>query len=99
MFPGCHRSQTNMHYVIEGLRIAHDVYGKEEAQSMFTFPSGNFKGAGILEQIGRMRLQDGYSENDCAEILKTAVTLRNEYGYTAKAAAQWIRTGRTTGEW
>lgn len=98
LFPGCGRSLSNMHYVIAGMGIAKDTYGEEKTKSMFTFPSGNFKGACILEQIGRMRLQDGYSDDDCASILQVAMILRED-GMTAKTVAQWIRNGRMTGEW
>lgn len=97
-FEGCKRTITNTHYVVEGLRVANDVYGEDGAKEKFCYPSGKFKGACILEQIGRMRLQDGYSANDCADILKTAVLLRED-GFKVKSVSQWIRNGRTTGEW
>lgn len=90
------RSYTNLHYHIEGDSIAKEFLGEEETRTTFYTKTGNFKGAAILEQIGRMSIQDGYSRESCKEILQTAIKAMKD-GYSIKFIEKWIRHGRTTG--
>ena len=94
------RARVNMHYVIAGLEIADALLGKDGARREFTAPTtGRLKGQAILEQVGRMKLQDGYSDGDCRAVLGTALHLRNSEGWTVRDIERWIRHNRTTGEW
>ena len=52
----------------------------------------------ILNQLGRMYRQDGYSENDVIEIAKEAIKGKRD-GRSVKEIEQYIRHGRLTGEW
>lgn len=52
----------------------------------------------VCEQIGRMVLQDHYSDQDVLLISKTAADLLSN-GYTIKQVSEYIRCGRTHGEW
>ena len=52
----------------------------------------------ILNQLGRMHRQDGYSENDVIEIAKEAIKGKRD-GRSVKEIEQYIRHGRLTGEW
>ena len=56
-------------------------------------------GLGVLEQLGRMILQDGYSEGDALNVANIATTLLSEHGFTVKEVERYIRHGRTTGKW
>lgn len=94
------RARVNMHYVTAGMSIADKLLGKDGARREFTSPkTGKFKGQAILEQVGRMKLQNGYGDGDCMTVLETALHLRNADGWTVREAERWIRRGRTTGEW
>ena len=92
------RQLVNGHYILEGMEIVEKVKGKGELERLFSTEYGKLKRVIVLEQIGRMSLQDGYSADVCGEIANAAVFLI-EKGCKAKAVAQWIRTGRKTGEW
>lgn len=89
------RSNTNDLYYMEGFSIASKTEGVNARETFFT-KAGNHKGKSILEQIGRMSLQDGYSRKACEEILHAAIKGMEE-GYTIKFIEKWIRHGRTTG--
>ena len=88
------RSIANMVYVIDGQGISDTVCN---ARSTFYTPHGRSKGQAILEQIGRMHLQDGYSEEACKEALKVALNLWKQ-GFKVKDIERYIRNVRKTGE-
>jgi len=52
----------------------------------------------ILNQLGRMRRIEGYSENDVITIAKEAIQGKKG-GRSVKEIEQYIRHGRMTGEW
>jgi len=52
----------------------------------------------ILNQLGRMHKQDGYSEHDVLEIAKEAIKGKKN-GRSVKEIEQYIKHGRKTGEW
>lgn len=52
----------------------------------------------ILEQIGRMYMQDGFPQEDCIEIARVAGNALSE-GYTVKQMKAYIANGRKTGQW
>lgn len=52
----------------------------------------------IIEQLGRMREQDGYSDSDILKIARIAAKAYHE-GCTAKEIKAYILRGRTRGIW
>ena len=52
----------------------------------------------ILNQLGRMHRQDGYSETDVIEIAKEAIKGKKD-GRSVKEIEQYIRHGWLTDEW
>ncbi len=52
----------------------------------------------IIEQLGRMREQDGYSDADVLKIARIAAKAYHD-GYTVKHIKAYILRGRTKGEW
>lgn len=52
----------------------------------------------ILEQIGRMYMQDGFCRDDCVEIARIAGKALMD-GYKVKQIKAYIINGRKTGEW
>ena len=52
----------------------------------------------ILEQLGRMLEQDGYSRQDVITIARASAELLAD-GWTVKAIKGYITEGRRTGEW
>ena len=53
---------------------------------------------GILVQIGRMLMQDGYGEADVITVAKVAAELRHRR-YGSKVIERYIQQGRQTNEW
>jgi len=52
----------------------------------------------IIEQLGRMREQDGYSDRDILTIARIAAKAYHD-GVTVKQIKQYILLGRTSGVW
>lgn len=52
----------------------------------------------IIEQLGRMKEQDGYSDSDVLKIARIAAKAYND-GCTVKEIKAYILRGRTKGEW
>lgn len=102
---GSQRSVTNMHYVSAGSVVATEAIGADGLLRSFNIgPVGYFgnvrgpiKGKAILEQVGRMKLQDNYDDNLCKQVLVTALRLRDHDGWTVKDIERWIRGSRATG--
>lgn len=89
-----HRDTTNKLYMLEGFSIA-AACNLAEA---FNGAGGKIKGTCVLEQIGRMSLQNHYSEEICKEILTLSVGMMQN-GWSIRAIEKYIRHGRNTGEW
>ena len=53
---------------------------------------------GILEQIGRLHMQDGRRRIDCAYVAQLAANALAD-GYTAKQVEKFVRQGRLTHKW
>lgn len=87
------RVAQNMYYVAQAIILLGEKPG-----GFFVTEKGNIRRQGIAEQIGRMHKQDGYSDEDCIEVYKTAMELYAQ-GFSVKAIEKMIRHGRTTGEW
>ena len=93
------RSKTNYIYYMEGMGILQRHLGEEGFKRQFFTTKGK-KGRGqcIIEQIGRMSLQNNFDEESCNLIADRAITYLNS-GYTVRAVESWIRHGRNTNEW
>ena len=52
----------------------------------------------ILNQLGRMHMIEGYSNEDVIAIAKEAIKGKKD-GYSVKEIEKYIRYGRLTGEW
>lgn len=92
---GSARKLANMLYVTEGHSIADECVNVRET---FFTKDGTAKGQAILEQIGRMRLQDGYSEDSCKTVLEVSVKLW-QAGLPVKTIESKIRQSRISGNW
>lgn len=92
------RALTNFIYVTEAQELLTDKYGADTFKSIFIKGNGNYRYHSILEQIGRMSLQNKYGKSECIEITEAALKLL-KMNWTVKQVAAWIRRGRTTGEW
>lgn len=92
------RALTNMLYVSIAQEVICNQWGKDKFISVFVKQTGQFKYQSVLEQIGRMYYQNGFSESECLCITETAVKmLQNKW--KVKTVADWIRHGRNTNEW
>lgn len=93
------RSKTNFIYYLEGMTILQHHLGEQGfADTFFTPVKRKAKWTCIVEQIGRMSLQNHYNEQSCNQIADTAIKLLKD-GYTVRAVERWIRQGRNTNEW
>ena len=84
------RSKTNMLYRLEGRSIIQGHIGEDAYREIFFTPNGNFRRSCIVEQIGRMRLQNNYDEDSCILIADKAISYL-ESGYTVREVECWIR--------
>ena len=91
------RGITNISYVVTGYDIAEKLLG-EKAEPTFMHKGKGFLMQGVLEQVGRMSKQDGYSTQDCISILEIALHLHDERGWTSRQMERFIRRVRITGE-
>lgn len=87
------RGLVNHYYFLHGFNLAEEVFGKEKAKKLFLTERERFKNKGILEQIGRMSLQNYYDDESCQKVLKQAVDLLND-GFKVKDVEQRIRNFR-----
>lgn len=92
---GSARKLANSLYVTEGINAAAECVNVRET---FYTKDGTAKGKAILEQIGRMRLQEGYSADTCKTILEVSVTLWKA-GIPVKTIESKIRKSRISGSW
>lgn len=84
------RSKTNMLYRLEGRSIIQGHIGEDAYREIFSTPNGNLRRSCIVEQIGRMRLQNNYDEDSCILIAEKAISYL-ESGYTVREIERWIR--------
>ena len=93
------RSRTNAIYYLEGMGILQRHLGEQGFADTF-FSPGKRKAVWtcIVEQIGRMSLQNNYSEESCKQIADLAIQYLKD-GHTVRAVEKWIRHGRNTNEW
>ena len=89
------RSITNELYYHEGMSIAQKVCGTRE---IFFTPKGKSQRNCILEQIGRMSLQNNYDQESCEWALKVALRALEE-GFTVREIERYLRHGRDYNEW
>jgi hypothetical protein len=91
------RAQTNMYYVVVAYAIISKTWGEDKFKAHFVNSTGKYKRQAILEQIGRMYLQNGYSESDCMQIVDIALNLLEKY--TVKQVENWLRYCRNNDDW
>lgn len=60
--------------------------------------NGRRRWTGIVEQIGKMYLQNNYSETTCTQTAEQAIFYL-EIGMAPQAVESWIRQGRIANEW
>ena len=89
------RSITNRLYYHEGLSIAQKVCNTRE---IFFTPKGNHRRVCILEQIGRMSLQNNYDQESCEWALNVALRALEE-GCTVRQIEKYLRHGRNYNDW
>ena len=62
------------------------------------YHNGRKRWACIVEQIGKMYLQNNYRETDCTQTADKAITYL-QIGFAMRDVEQWIRQGRIANEW
>lgn len=92
------RALTNLYYVITAQGIICNSWAKDKFNRHFVKSTGQYKRQAILEQIGRMYLQNNYCENDCMMITEKAIEML-ESKWTVKQVESWIRYGRNYNKW
>ena len=91
------RSISDIVYVFTAGRILLSE-AASEIEDMNLICCDEYQCRSILNQLGRMYRQDGYSEHDVLEIAKEAIRGKKD-GRSVKEIEQYIRHGRKTGEW
>lgn len=89
------RSITNELYYQEGMSIARKLC---DTRQIFFTPKGKSRRNCILEQIGRMSLQNNYDQESCEWALKVALRALEE-GHTVREIENYLRHGRNYNEW
>ena len=101
---GTHRTHVNALYMYEGVSIISEAASEIPDHELLWFADDRTQTAGgkqgILEQIGRMRLQDGYGFDSCAAIAGLAVCALKQK-YTSRERENALRRIRMTAnrEW
>ena len=88
------RSKTNVLYFNAAFELLHDL---PWFKSAFFTERGNCCGKCILEQIGRMKLQNGFDDELCIIVAEKAAEFLDKY--TVREIERWIRHGRNTNDW
>lgn len=92
------RSMTNLYYVLEGYHMAKEVLGETHFNKLFTKTykthiKEEMYHQVVLEQFGRMKLQNGFSPRECVQyIWEAGWKLLN--GCTGHEVAAYIRQVR-----
>ena len=93
------RSAANNYYMSHGFGIIKESASDIPYSDLFiNVNEKEIYCKSILEQLGRMLIQDGYSKEDIVTVAKIAAELRHD-GYKVKQIAQYIRKSRKTNEW
>ena len=90
----CDRSVTNELYIRQGLLLAQEICDVDQV----FFKNGRARGNWVLEQLGRMYLQNGCGKEDCLDVCDSAVGLLEE-GCTVRYVEEFIRCTRNQGKW
>ena len=89
------RSVTNALYYHEGLCIAKEVC---DVSKIFFTSKGRCRRNCILEQLGRMKLQNNYDDESCRHVCELSLKALAD-GYTVREIENYIRHGRNQNEW
>lgn len=89
------RSVTNALYYQEGMSIAKEVC---DVSKIFFTSKGRSRRNCILEQLGRMKLQNHYDDESCKRVFEIALRALAD-GYSVREIERYIRHGRNYNEW
>ena len=89
------RSVTNALYYQEGMLIAKELCDVHE---VFFTSNGRGRRNCILEQLGRMKLQNNFDDESCKRVCEIALQALKD-GYTVREMENYIRHGRNYNEW
>ena len=92
------RSIADTAYAITAASILSEAASEIKDLEIIFNPDSDYMCRSILNQLGRMRRIEGYSENDVITIAKEAIQGKKG-GRSVKEIEQYIRHGRMTGEW
>ena len=96
---GTHRTHVNTLYMYEGVSIISEAASEIPDHELLWFSDERTQTAGgkqgILEQLGRMRLQDGFEFDQCVFVANLAVNSLKT-GRTSREIEKAIRAVRTT---
>ena len=90
------RSVADTVYMFTAASVLSEAASEIEGLELICGP--DYMCRSILNQLGRMRRIEGYSEKDVIEIAKEAIQGKKD-GRSVKEIEQYIRHGRATGEW
>lgn len=98
-----HRSHVNTFYRTAAANFIGEHFSELPQAGKLVRPvKGSYipckTGLSVLEQLGRMIEQDGYSEQDVLLISDLASRMLDR-GFTVKEVERYIRLGRKTGKW
>jgi predicted nucleotidyltransferase len=92
------RSISDAAYVLTAAKIISEAASDIEGLELLINHQSQYVCRSILNQLGRMDLTDGYSDEDIVLVAKAAIQDKKN-GYSVKEIEQYIRNGRLTGEW
>ena len=91
------RSITNQLYYQEGFRIIESCI-PDYKKIFFTPNDKRFKAKAVVEQIGRMKIQNNYDDESCRMIAELSVDMLKQ-GWKVKKIESFIRKRRNSGNW
>lgn len=93
------RAATNTYYMTMAMELIKEAASDiKHIELLIGFKNQEIRCKGVLEQLGRMLVQDGHSKADVIFIAKVAARAKYESS-TVKEIERYIRHGRLTGEW
>jgi len=90
------RSIADSAYALSGAIILREAVSDIDGLELIM--NEEYQCRSILNQLGRMRRIEGYSDNAVISIAKEAIKGKKN-GYSVKEIEKYIRHGRLTGEW
>jgi hypothetical protein len=90
------RSVSDMAYTLAAATLLREA--ASEIDGLELLFNEEYQCRSILNQLGRMHRQDGYSEDDVVKIAKEAIKGKKD-GRSVKEIEQYIKHGRKTSEW